>query len=208
MSITRILSTAALIVFVAAVANDAPAGVLGDILTYVSGYPSDDQTLGNYPQYNSTNRYQYHITYHGPATNQSYPQTSANPYGQYAAATPTQGYTGYQQNVPQATVRPASRGVASRTEMYPQQAQRRVAVNRNRSAKQVQAQRRTTYRQPSPPRQQVNRPYGYSWQPSTPYYGSYAPQQTQAVRSSYYTSPYQYNNQGWYSGGFCAPGRS
>lgn len=192
----------------AAVATEAPAGVLGDILSYVSGYPSEDQTPGNYPQYNPTPGYQYQVTYHGPGANQASPQPTANAYGQYASASPGQGYPQYQQTMPQRSVVAASRSEAGRTPVYQQTQRRRVAATRNGRSQQVQPRSRTTYRQPVPVQQQVTQPYNYSWQPPTPYYGSYAPQQTQSTGASNYASQYQDNNQGWFSGGFCPPGRA
>lgn len=208
MSITRILFAVASLVFMATVATEAPAGVLGDILSYVSDYPPDVQTPANYPQYNAAGGYQYQVTYHGPEANQPSPQATANQYGQYASASPAQGYPQYQQNMPQGTVLANSRGQASRTAPYQQPSPRRVAASRSRSTQQVQPRSRTTYRQASPAQQQVSRPAGNSWQPMPSYYSSYAPQQTQSTGASYFSSPYQYNNQGWSSGGFCPPGRS
>ncbi len=208
MSITRILFTAASLIITVALASEAPAGVLGDIMSYVSGDPSAGQTSGNYPQFNGNGGYQYQVTYHGPATNQPASQAAPNANGRYASASPAQGYPQYQPVTPQRTVVPNPGGPVSRTAVYPQASQRRVVVNRNQSAQQIQVRNRTTYRQPSPARQQYFQPYGYSGQPAASYYGSYAPRQRVSTRSSYYSNPYQNSNQGWYSGSSCPTGRT
>lgn len=207
MPITRTLFAAALLVVTAAAATEAPAGILGDILSYVSGYPEDVQAQGYYSQYNANNGYQYQVTYHGPGANQQYPQSPANPYGQYASASPAQGVPQYEQTVPQGQVMAdPGRGVR-RTAVSPKPSRQHVAASQDRRAPQLQSRNPTTYRRPAPVPQQVSQPYSNSFPPQ-PYYGSYSPQQTQSTGSSYYASPYQYNNQGWFSGGFCPPGRA
>ncbi|MFH1115318.1 MAG: hypothetical protein V1792_15515 [Pseudomonadota bacterium] len=207
MSTTRILFVAASLILAASPASEAPAGVSGNRTSYVSGYPSAGETSGTYPQYTGGG-YQYRVTYHGPVANQPASRAYPNGYGRYAAAPPAQGYPQYQQVAPQRTAVPNYGGAAGTPAVYPQPLQQHGAMNQPRGAQQIQPGNRTTYVPAGPVRRQNVQPYGYYGQPAVSYYGTGTPRLQAATRSPYYSNPYQYDNQGWYSGSSCPTGSS
>jgi hypothetical protein len=189
--------------------TEAHAGPLGDILSYVTGVPSTGQAQVNYPQYTSTNGYQYQVTYHGPASNQPYQQGQANQYGQYAGNGQT--YTSYP-NTPQypQSQTYAAGGNPQYSGAYPRNVQQQAHAT-YRPALTTRAQSThspVAYQQTRPVQTQAAYPYTYTGQQPTAYYNNqYYQQPASQARPNYYSgNQYAYGGSGWNSSGSCLTG--